>query len=103
MAANSFRLRTFGGLHLERREVSSRGVKLTRFDSLASGEGLDWDGYAIRGLGRYRAAGAWEQAGDSAKAAAAYRAFLEAWRQGDPDLRSVRHARRQLGRSSRAQ
>ena len=76
------------------RVTGAARLAATRFDSLGSGEGLDWDGYAIRGLGRYHAAEAWEAAGDTVRAREAYRAFADSWRDGDADLTPLRQARR---------
>ncbi len=75
------------------RVTGAARLAATRFDSLASGEGLDWDGYAIRGLGRYQAAEAWEAAGDTVRAREAYRAFQASWHDGDSDLLPLRQAR----------
>jgi DNA-binding SARP family transcriptional activator/Tfp pilus assembly protein PilF len=75
------------------RVTGAARLAATRFDSLASGEGLDWDGYAIRGLGRYQAAEAWEAAGDTVRAREAYRAFAASWRDGDSNLVPLRQAR----------
>jgi TolA-binding protein len=65
-----------------------------RYDSLAAQHTIDWDGHAVIELGRYRAARAWEAAGDQARARAGYEAFLSAWPDGDGDLPAVADARR---------
>jgi len=44
------------------------------------------------GFGLYGIALAWDKQGDHAKAAAAYRAFLDAWKNADPDLMQVQAA-----------
>jgi DNA-binding SARP family transcriptional activator/Tfp pilus assembly protein PilF len=65
-----------------------------RYDSLAAQHALDWDGHAVLELGRYLASRAWEAAGQPARAAAGYDAFLAAWPDPDPDLPAVADARR---------
>lgn len=67
-----------------------------RYDSLAARNVIDWDGYAILEMRRYRAGLAWEAAGDQRRALADYRAFLSAWPDADQDLPAVADARRRL-------
>jgi tetratricopeptide (TPR) repeat protein len=67
-----------------------------RYDSLAARDAIDWDGYAIIEMRRYRAALAWEAAGDPGRALAGYQAFLSAWPDADADLPAVAEARRRI-------
>jgi DNA-binding SARP family transcriptional activator/Tfp pilus assembly protein PilF len=67
-----------------------------RYDSLAARDVIDWDGYAIIEMRRYRAALAWDAAGDQGRALAGYQAFLSAWPDADPDLPAVADARRRI-------
>ena len=57
---------------------------------------IDWDGHAVIELCRYRAALAWEAAGNPVRARAGYLAFLSAWPDADGDLPAVADARRRL-------
>ena len=67
-----------------------------RYDSLAARDAIDWDGYAVIEMRRYRAALAWEAAGDQGRALAGYQAFLSAWPDADADLPAVADARRRI-------
>ena len=67
-----------------------------RYDSLAVRDAIDWDGYAVIEMRRYRAALAWEAAGDQGRALAGYQAFLSAWPDADADLPAVADARRRI-------
>jgi tetratricopeptide (TPR) repeat protein len=67
-----------------------------RYDSLAARPPMDWEGYAVLELRLFRAALAWEAAGDRQRALAGYRAFLAAWPDADGDLPAVADARRRI-------
>jgi DNA-binding SARP family transcriptional activator/Tfp pilus assembly protein PilF len=67
-----------------------------RYDSLAARPPMDWEGYAVLELRLFRAALAWEAAGDRQRALAGYRAFLAAWPDADADLPAVADARRRI-------
>ncbi len=70
----------------------------TRYDSLAAGRGIDWDGHVVIELGKYLAARAWERAGYPDRARPRYQAFLADWEAApsDSSLPAVRDARRRL-------
>ena len=67
-----------------------------RYDSLAARDAIDWDGYAVIEMRRYRAALAWDAAGDQGRALAGYQTFLSAWPDADADLPAVADARRRI-------
>ncbi len=67
-----------------------------RYDSLTARRPIDLDGHAILELRRYRAALAWEAAGDRARALAEHRAFLTEYSDADGDLPAVADARRRI-------
>ena len=69
-----------------------------RYDSLAAHDAIDWEGYVIIEMRRYRAALAWEAAGDQGRALAGYQAFLSAWPDADADLPAMADARRRIRR-----
>jgi tetratricopeptide (TPR) repeat protein len=67
-----------------------------RFDSLAAHDAIDWEGYAVIELRPYRAALAWQSAGERARALEGYRTFLAAWPDADEDLPAIADARRRI-------
>ena len=76
--------------------ANAHGAAVERYDSLAAHDAIDWEGYAIIELRRYRAAVAREAAGDRDRALAGYRGFLAAWPDADDDLPAVGDARRRI-------
>ncbi len=74
----------------------ANGAAAERYDSLAAQHTIDWDGHAVIELCRYRAALAWEAAGNPVRARAGYLTFLSAWPDADSDLPAVADARRRL-------
>ncbi|MBA3260490.1 MAG: hypothetical protein H0T68_13625 [Gemmatimonadales bacterium] len=79
------------------------GQAASRYDSLAAGRGIDWDGHVVIELGKYLAGRAWDRAGYPDRARPRYQAFVADWSAApsDSNLPAVMDARRRLAKPGR--
>jgi serine/threonine protein kinase/tetratricopeptide (TPR) repeat protein len=64
---------------------------------------VGWEAQETYALSEYRIGRLYETLGDVASAIKAYEAFLDSWKQADPDLRSVKDAKARLERLRKSQ